>query len=153
VTRHAWRSEALRLEAKHDHTSKAVATNNLVAARGPTELFDAMKRFDRLMAAPGAACGTLQEELEYRLEEKQKMTLLFTRLLILMHSSKLPACRELAALLQASVPAKSPAHFMIPTAFFASIWKCAGEMAYRVPHTHPCVRAEALPSLPALLSA
>jgi hypothetical protein len=73
-----------------------------------------------------------------------------------MHSSKLPACRELAALLQASVTAKqsnSPAAFMISTAFFASIRECAGEMAYRLPHTHPCVRAEALSSLPALLSA
>ena len=81
-----------------------MATNNLVAARGPTELFDAMKRFDRLMASPGAACGTLQEELEYKLEEGQKMTLLFTRLLVLMHSNKLPACRELASVLQASRP-------------------------------------------------
>jgi hypothetical protein len=92
-------SEALRLEAT-DMGSKAVATNNLVAARGASELFDSMKRFDRLMGAPGAACGTLLPELEWRLTEPQKMTLLFTRLLVLMHSNKLPACRDLAAVLQ-----------------------------------------------------
>jgi hypothetical protein len=85
-------SEALRLEAT-DMGSKAVATNNLVAARGASELFDSMKRFDRLM-------GALLPELEWRLTEPQKMTLLFTRLLVLMHSNKLPACRDLAAVLQ-----------------------------------------------------
>mmetsp|Transcript_13495 Transcript_13495/g.18500 ORF Transcript_13495/g.18500 Transcript_13495/m.18500 type:complete len:680 (-) Transcript_13495:341-2380(-) len=97
-------NSALRLDQNVDLTSRAVATNNLVAARGPTDLFDAQKRLDRLMKDPQPTCVSFTPTLDTRLTANQKQTLLFTRLLVLLHSNKLPACREVAASLAALYP-------------------------------------------------
>eukprot|EP00240_Pyramimonas_obovata_P002001 CAMPEP_0118923780 /NCGR_PEP_ID=MMETSP1169-20130426/2185_1 /TAXON_ID=36882 /ORGANISM="Pyramimonas obovata, Strain CCMP722" /LENGTH=531 /DNA_ID=CAMNT_0006864821 /DNA_START=67 /DNA_END=1659 /DNA_ORIENTATION=+ len=94
---------ALKVDST-DAASKAVATNNLVAARGPRELFDAMKRLDRVLASPSPSCTQLSPQLEGRLSGAQQEALLFTRLLVLMHSNKLEPCKALAGVLAQRFP-------------------------------------------------
>ncbi|KAK3284578.1 Signal recognition particle core component [Cymbomonas tetramitiformis] len=93
-------TSVLKLKAQPESLSAvAVATNNLVALRGARDLFDSLKRFDRLMANPSATCSTFQAYLESKLSGSHKQSMLFNRCLLLLHSNKAAACKELSQVL------------------------------------------------------
>lgn len=77
-----------------DQPSIAVASNNLIAIRGARDLFDSLKKTDKLLEKRGTG-QKLQfaEGLEYRLAAKQKEAISFNRCLLLLHSSKLEQVR------------------------------------------------------------
>lgn len=98
------------LKAKYsDAPSMAVVTNNSIAARGASEMLDALKRIDKLLdKGSGQANSTkFQGALEFQLSAQQKRVLLLNRatLLLLTHKAR---SRSLRA-----------ATFHVPTRSFA----------------------------------
>ncbi len=92
-----------------DAVSAAVAANNLVAERGAHELFDGLKRLDKMLERGGAGsrcvrvlqqrtravadaarpCSTrFVDALETRLSKEQREALSFNRATLLLHSNK-----------------------------------------------------------------
>ena len=95
-----------------DAVSAAVAANNLVAARGAHELFDGLKRLDKMLerggagtrCVPFASCRSnarpvltlcaqprsiqFTSALEQRLSDEQKQVICFNRATLLLHSNK-----------------------------------------------------------------
>eukprot|EP00897_Mesotaenium_endlicherianum_P002184 jgi/Mesen1/1994/ME000147S01088 len=100
-----------------DAPSMAVACNNLVALRGSKDLFDSLKRMDKLVAADRGSAGggalSLADGLDAKLSARQKEALLFNRCLLLLHSHKLDQATrkvlphsEAPLLLSAAIQAK-----------------------------------------------
>ena len=92
-----------------DAVSAAVAANNLVAARGAHELFDGLKRLDKMLERGGAGTRCAFQlhahppsasdremlrstqfigALELRLSDEQKQVICFNRATLLLHSNK-----------------------------------------------------------------
>lgn len=88
-----------------DPPSVAVATNNLIALKGARDLFDALKKTEKLLEKKDAG-QKLQfaENLEYKLSVRQKEGLSFNRCLLLLHSNKLDQARDFASLLSKTFP-------------------------------------------------
>ncbi|KAG6541191.1 hypothetical protein Mapa_017425 [Marchantia paleacea] len=79
-----------------DESSIAVASNNLIALRGARDLFDALKKFDKLFEKrSGGQKMQFTEKLESRLSARQKEAISFNSMLLLLHSNKLDQVREL----------------------------------------------------------
>ena len=67
-----------------DAPSIAVATNNLIALKGAKDVFDGLKKFDKLIDKSGAGQGLqLADSLEYKLSARQKEAIYCNRLLLL----------------------------------------------------------------------
>eukprot|EP00898_Chlorokybus_atmophyticus_P005459 jgi/Chlat1/5914/Chrsp4S06247 len=86
-----------------DPVATAIATNNLVALRGDRDLFDALKRTEKLLdkSSPGFR---LIDALENRLSAEQKGAIGVNRALLLLFSHKLEQSRSLAGALAAQFP-------------------------------------------------
>ncbi|CAM6103196.1 unnamed protein product [Calypogeia fissa] len=88
-----------------DESSMAVASNNLIALRGARDLFDALKKFDKLFEKKtGGQRVQFTEKLEQRLSARQKEVISFNRFLLLLHSNKLDQARDLLPSLLDSFP-------------------------------------------------
>eukprot|EP00899_Mesostigma_viride_P008537 jgi/Mesvir1/17685/Mv07865-RA.1 len=88
------------LKAKPDDpVALAVAACNLVALRGAREMFDGLKRMDRLIDKAGGKLS-LTPALEGRLSQRQRDAILLNRCLLLLRSGKMDACREVLAAMQ-----------------------------------------------------
>ena len=67
-----------------DAPSIAVATNNLIALKGAKDVFDGLKKFDKLIDKSGAGQGLqLADSLEHKLSARQKEVIYCKRLLLL----------------------------------------------------------------------
>jgi hypothetical protein len=73
-----------------DALSVAIASNNLIAIRGGKDLFDSLKKSDKLLENKGLG-QKLQfaEGLDHKLSTRQKEAISFNRCLLLLHSNKL----------------------------------------------------------------
>ncbi|KAG0556540.1 hypothetical protein KC19_11G061100 [Ceratodon purpureus] len=103
-----------------DAPSLAVATNNFIALKGARDLFDALKKTDKLLEKKDAG-QKLQfaENLENRLSMRQKESLSFNRCLLLLHSNKLDQARDFSSSLLKTFPDSS-----VPAVLTASLlWK------------------------------
>jgi signal recognition particle subunit SRP72 len=100
-----------------DAPSLAVATNNLIAVKGARDLFDALKKTEKLLEKKDAG-QKLQfaENLENRLSMRQKEALSFNRCLLLLHSNKLDQARDFASSLSKTFPDSS-----VPAVLSASL--------------------------------
>ncbi|KAL3684120.1 hypothetical protein R1sor_002142 [Riccia sorocarpa] len=79
-----------------DESSIAVASNNLIALRGARDLFDALKKYDKMFdKKAGGHKLQFSEKLENLLSAKQKEAISFNSILLLLHSNKLDQAREL----------------------------------------------------------
>jgi signal recognition particle subunit SRP72 len=88
-----------------DASSLAVAAINSIALKGARDLFDGLKKTEKLLEKKDAG-QKLQfaENLEYRLSMRQKEAISFNRCLLLLHSNKLDQARDFASLLSKSFP-------------------------------------------------
>ena len=67
-----------------DAPSIAVATNNLIALKGAKDVFDGLKKFDKLIDKSGTGQGLqLADSLEHKLSARQKEVIYCKRLLLL----------------------------------------------------------------------
>lgn len=88
-----------------DAPSLAVATNNLIALKGSRDLFDSLKKTEKLLEKKDASQKLqLAENLENRLTMRQKEALCFNRCLLLLHSNKLDQAREFTSSLSKTFP-------------------------------------------------
>ncbi|WOH05189.1 hypothetical protein DCAR_0624603 [Daucus carota subsp. sativus] len=80
--------------------TQAVATNNLIALKGPKDISDSLKKLDKLVKKTGGP-GSFQlaRGLDLKLSPKQKEALYINRMLLLLHSNKMEQARELVAAL------------------------------------------------------
>lgn len=79
-----------------DAPSIAVATNNLIALKGAKDVFDGLKKFDKLIDKSGGVQGLqLADSLEYKLSARQKEAIYCNRALLLLNANKLDQAREL----------------------------------------------------------
>ncbi|CAB4294778.1 unnamed protein product [Prunus armeniaca] len=86
-----------------DELSLAVAVNNLIALRGPRDVSDGLRKFDRLREkdkqnfhlAPG---------VDLKLFSKQRESIYVNRVLLLLHANKMDQARELVAALPDMFP-------------------------------------------------
>lgn len=83
-----------------DEPTLAVATNNLIALKGPKDISDSLKKLDKLIEKSGGP-GSFQlaRGLDLKLSPKQKEAIYINRMLLLLHSNKLDQARELVAAL------------------------------------------------------
>ncbi|KAL8090280.1 hypothetical protein AgCh_039665 [Apium graveolens] len=88
-----------------DEATLAVATNNLIALKGPKDISDSLKKLDKLIEKSGGP-GSFQfaRGLDLKLSPKQKEAIYINRMLLLLHSNKLDQARELVAALQDLCP-------------------------------------------------
>jgi signal recognition particle subunit SRP72 len=78
-----------------DESSMAVASSNLIALRGARDLFDALKKFDKLFEKKTAGQRVqFTDKLEQRLSARQKEAISVNRFLVLLHSNKLDQVRD-----------------------------------------------------------
>ena len=70
--------------------TQAVATNNLIALKGPKDISDSLKKLDKLVKKTGGP-GSFQlaRGLDLKLSPKQKEALYINRMLLLLHSNKM----------------------------------------------------------------
>lgn len=82
-----------------DAPSMAVASNNLIALKGNKDMFDSIKKFEKLFEKKTSSeLGVLfMEGLEHKLSSRQKEAISFNRFLVLLLSNKLDQARELLA--------------------------------------------------------
>ncbi|KAL2635678.1 hypothetical protein R1flu_007157 [Riccia fluitans] len=100
-----------------DDSSIAVASNNLIALRGARDLFDALKKFDKIFEKKaGGHRLQFSEKLDSRLSAKQKEAISFNSILLLLHSNKLDQARELLPYLFDTYP-----NTEVPTLLSASL--------------------------------
>ena len=73
-----------------DEATLAVATNNLIALKGPKDISDSLKKLDKLVEKTGGP-GSFQlaRGLDLKLSLKQKEALYINRMLLLLHSNKM----------------------------------------------------------------
>ena len=73
-----------------DEATLAVATNNLIALKGPKDISDSLKKLDKLVEKTGGP-GSFQlaRGLDLKLSPKQKEALYINRMLLLLHSNKM----------------------------------------------------------------
>eukprot|EP00249_Psilotum_nudum_P010597 c22638_g1_i1 orf=54-2165(+) len=84
-----------------DAPSTAVASNNLVALRNAKDMFDSLKKIDKLIEKKDSDQGLkFVNGLEHKLSLRQKEAIGFNRCLLLLHSNKLDQARELVSSLQ-----------------------------------------------------
>lgn len=80
-----------------DAPSLAVASNNLIALRGSKDLFDSLKKFDKIIVKkPGAQQLQFVEGLDHKLSARQKEAMSFNRFLLLLSSNKLDQVTHLS---------------------------------------------------------
>jgi len=100
-----------------DVATTAVATSNLVAARGACDVFDGQRRLDRLVRGDGLS---LIHPLDSRLSGAQQAVLSYNRASMLLQGGQPQACRALLeALEQRSSPA-TPREGLLMTALLVS---------------------------------
>ncbi|CAK9259565.1 unnamed protein product [Sphagnum jensenii] len=88
-----------------DALSVAIASNNLIAIRGGKDLFDSLKKSDKLLENKGLG-QKLQfaEGLDHKLSTRQKEAISFNRCLLLLHSNKLSQARQFVSSLMETFP-------------------------------------------------
>lgn len=97
-TMEALESYSLQLKQKFtDASSMAVACNNLTVLKGNKDLFDSIKKFEKLFEKKASSDQGLLfvEGLEHKLSLRQKEAISFNRFLVLLLSNKLDQAREL----------------------------------------------------------
>lgn len=73
-----------------DEPSLAVATNNLIALKGPKDISDSLRKLDRLIEkGSGTRSFQLAHGLDLKLSPKQKEAIYTNRMLLLLHSNKM----------------------------------------------------------------
>ncbi|KAL9233320.1 hypothetical protein vseg_008338 [Gypsophila vaccaria] len=87
-----------------DISTLAVATNNLIALRGPKDVSDSLKKIDRLLEKGDGARVQLSSELEWKLSVKQKEAVYVNRALLLLHANRIDQARELVTALLGIFP-------------------------------------------------
>uniref|UniRef100_A0A0C9QVQ8 Signal recognition particle subunit SRP72 n=1 Tax=Wollemia nobilis TaxID=56998 RepID=A0A0C9QVQ8_9CONI len=88
-----------------DASSIAVATNNLIALKGAKDVFDSLKKFDKLIEKSGGGQGLqLADGLEYKLSARQKEAIYCNRTLLLLYANKLEQAREIVSALLSMFP-------------------------------------------------
>lgn len=88
-----------------DEPSLAVATNNLIALKGPKDISDSLRKLDRLIEkGSGNRSFQLAHGLDLKLSPKQKEAIYTNRMLLLLHSNKMDQARELVAALPEVFP-------------------------------------------------
>ncbi|KAJ7957619.1 Signal recognition particle subunit SRP72 [Quillaja saponaria] len=81
-----------------DESSIAVAVNNLIASKGPKDVSDSLKKFDRLKDKD-TQNFQLARGLDAKLSLKQKEALYANRVLLLLHANRMDQARELVSAL------------------------------------------------------
>ncbi|KAL2507873.1 SRP72 RNA-binding domain [Forsythia ovata] len=88
-----------------DESSLAVATNNLIALKGPKDVADGLRKLDKLIEkGEGPQTFQLARGLDVKLSRKQREAIFVNRLLLLIHSNKMDQARELAFALPSMFP-------------------------------------------------
>ncbi|KAL2485997.1 SRP72 RNA-binding domain [Abeliophyllum distichum] len=88
-----------------DDSSLAVATNNLIALKGPKDVADGLRKLDKLIEkGEGPQTFQLARGLDVKLSRKQREAIFVNRLLLLIHSNKMDQARELAFALPSMFP-------------------------------------------------
>uniref|UniRef100_A0A803PH80 Signal recognition particle subunit SRP72 n=1 Tax=Cannabis sativa TaxID=3483 RepID=A0A803PH80_CANSA len=86
-----------------DESSLAVAVNNLIAVRGPKDVSDGLRKFDRLKEKD-IQNFQLARGLDLKLSPKQREALYANRILLLLHANRLDQARELVATISEMFP-------------------------------------------------
>ena len=76
-----------------DAASMAIGTNNLIAARGARELFDSLKRFEKVVEKAGRHDLQLSKSLAQKLNQRQQHAIWLNTCLLYLHSNKHELCR------------------------------------------------------------
>ncbi|XP_022856184.1 signal recognition particle subunit SRP72-like [Olea europaea var. sylvestris] len=88
-----------------DESSLAVATNNIIALKGPKDVADGLRKLDKLIEkGDGPQTFQLARGLDLKLARKQREAIFVNRLLLLLHSNKMDQARELAFALPSMFP-------------------------------------------------
>ncbi|PON64764.1 Signal recognition particle, SRP72 subunit [Parasponia andersonii] len=86
-----------------DESSLAVAVNNLIALKGPKDVSDGLRKFDRLKEKE-LQNFQLARGLDLKLSRKQREAIYANRILLLLHANRMDQARELVATLSEMFP-------------------------------------------------
>ncbi|GMN33284.1 hypothetical protein TIFTF001_041864 [Ficus carica] len=86
-----------------DESSLAVAVNNLIAVKGPKDVSDGLRKFDRLKEKE-TQNFQLARALDLKLAPNQKEAIYANRILLLLHANKMDQARELVPALPEMFP-------------------------------------------------
>ncbi|GMI90205.1 hypothetical protein like AT1G67680 [Hibiscus trionum] len=86
-----------------DEPSLSVAVNNLIAVKGPKDISDSLRKFDRLKEKDSQKFE-LAHAIDLKLSSRQKETIYANRVLLLLHANKMDQARELVSVLPEMFP-------------------------------------------------
>ncbi|KAG0475952.1 hypothetical protein HPP92_012793 [Vanilla planifolia] len=88
-----------------DASSLAVATNNLIVLRGTKDASDSLRKLDRfIQKADGSKLFKVASGLDFKLSQRQRESLYFNRLLLLLQANRIEQAKELASALPEMFP-------------------------------------------------
>ncbi|KAJ8539842.1 hypothetical protein K7X08_014094 [Anisodus acutangulus] len=120
-----------------DDLSLAVAVNNLIALKGPKDVSDGLRKFDKLIEKSDRPQKfQLARGLDLKLSQKQREVIYTNRVLLLLHSNKMDQARELVAVLPELFPGS-----LMPILLQAAVHVAAAA-------GHPQIAAESLAKIP-----